>query len=366
MSSVLTKVRQQPAWIAAAIFILLTLWILSGVAASPDSAEEKSKKVEQEVPLAKVKVERLQADRVNREITLYGRTEPDRQATLRAEIRGQVKQVLVDRGQVVKAGDVLFRLDQNDLKQQLLSTKALLKQREIELEGAESLGKKGYQSQSTQAQAEANLQAAKANVEKLQLSIENTQIIAPFDGVLNDRYVEVGDYLREGDEIAMVVDLQPLVIRADVTENHVRELELGQAAHGRLVSGELMHGKIRYISSVSNQGTNTFKIEVAVDNSKNQYIAGMSTELSVPMQQTWAIKITPAVMALDEQGNLGVKVVKQKQVHFVPIDIVRSDNQGVWLSGLGQSADVITLGHGFVRDGDMVDVVQDNAPMAKN
>lgn len=366
MSSLLTKARQQPAWIAAAIFILLTLWILSGVAASPEASTEKSKSSEDVAPLAKVKVETLQADMVNREITLYGRTEPDRQATLRAEIRGQVMEVLVDRGQEVKAGDVLFRLDQNDLEQQLVSAKALLKQREIELEGAQSLGKKGYQSQSTQAQAEANLQSAKANVERLELSLENTQIAAPFDGVLNDRYVEVGDYLREGDQIAMVVDLQPLVIRADVTENHVRELELGQTAKGRLVSGELMQGKIRYISSVSNQGTNTFKIEVAVDNSKNQYIAGMSTELSVPLQQTWAVKITPAVMALDEQGNLGVKVVRQKHVHFVPIDIVRSDNEGVWLSGLGQSADVITLGHGFVRDGDEVEVVLDNAAMAKN
>ena len=336
------------------------------MAASPDANESRAEKSSGEIPLARVKVERLEADRVSREINLYGRTEPDRQAKLRAEIRGQVTDVLVDRGQEVKAGDVLFRLDQNDLKQQLISAKALLKQREIELEGANSLGKKGYQSESTQAQAEANLQAAKASVERLELDLENTRITAPFDGVLNDRYIEVGDYLREGDDIAMVVDLQPLVIRADVTENHVRELQLGQAAKGRLVSGELLEGKIRYISSVSNQGTNTFKIEVAVDNSKNQYIAGMSTELSVPLQQTWAVKITPAVMALDERGNLGVKVVKQEHVHFVPIDIVRSDNQGVWLSGLGQSADVITLGHGFVRDGDKVEVVQDSTSMAKN
>ena len=61
-------------------------------------------------------------------------------------------------------------------------------------------------------------------------------------------------------------------------------------------------------------------------------------------------------MALDEQGNLGVKTVVNEQVKFVPIDIVKSDSQGVWLSGMGQQAEVIILGHGFVRDGDKVEV----------
>jgi multidrug efflux system membrane fusion protein len=63
-------------------------------------------------------------------------------------------------------------------------------------------------------------------------------------------------------------------------------------------------------------------------------------------------------MALDEQGNLGVKIGVDEHVKFVPIDLGKSDRQGVWLSGMGQQADIITLGHGFVRDGDKVEVVR--------
>jgi multidrug efflux system membrane fusion protein len=85
-------------------------------------------------------------------------------------------------------------------------------------------------------------------------------------------------------------------------------------------------------------------------------MAGMSTELALPLEKTWAMRISPAVMALDEQGNLGVKTVVDEHVKFVPIDIVKSDSQGVWLTGMGQQADIITLGHGFVRDGDKVEV----------
>ena len=75
------------------------------------------------------------------------------------------------------------------------------------------------------------------------------------------------------------------------------------------------------------------------------------------------MRISPAVMALDEQGNLGVKIVVDEHVKFVPIDIVKSDSQGVWLSGMGQQADIITLGHGFVRDGDKVEVVRTDEGM---
>jgi multidrug efflux system membrane fusion protein len=87
-------------------------------------------------------------------------------------------------------------------------------------------------------------------------------------------------------------------------------------------------------------------------------MAGMSTELALPLETTWAMRISPAVMALDEQGNLGVKTVVDEHVKFVPIDIVKSDSQGVWLSGMGQQAEIITIGHGFVKDGDKVEVVR--------
>jgi multidrug efflux system membrane fusion protein len=203
----------------------------------------------------------------------------------------------------------------------------------------------------------ANLESAKATVASLKRDLENTQIVAPFDGILNERQVEVGDYLSVGDAIAQLVDMDPLVIRADVTESHIQSLTVGGAATGRLATGQHVEGVIRYISSVSTAGTNTFPIEVAVDNTDDKFVAGISTELSIAYDSTWAIKLSSGLMSLDEQGNLGIKTVEDDVVHFVPIDLVKSDKFGVWLSGLGQQAEVITLGQGFVRDGDKVEVV---------
>ena len=356
MPSTLTKLRRQPVWLALIIVVVLCFWLASGLVKEVTDKQPEPKK--HQIPLVKVTVENVQADEVTREITLYGRTEPDRVATLRSEVKGLVHQVHVQRGQKVTKGQTIVSLEKSDYVSRLKSAQATLKQREAELKGARSLQDKGYQSETALAQAVANLEMAKADVVTYELAVYKSDIIAPFDGVVNDRFVEVGDLLKDGDQVAMLVDLDPLVITANVTESHIQALVNNQAAVGRMVSGEMLKGKIRYISSISEPGTNTFKIEVEVPNPDFSQMAGMSTELALPLQKTWAMRITPAVMALDEQGNLGVKTVVDQHVKFVPIDIVKSDSQGVWLAGMGQQADIITLGHGFVRDGDKVEVVR--------
>jgi multidrug efflux system membrane fusion protein len=357
MAFTINKLRQQPAWIALIIFIALCLWVASGMLkAQNENGSSKPKSAE--IPLVKVTVEHVTADEVTREISLYGRTEPDRIATLRSEVKGLVNEVHVKEGERVRQGQKIISLEKSDYVSRLQSAKATLKQREVELKGAQALKAQGYQSQTALAQANANLEMAKADTVSFELAVSRSQITAPFDGIINQRFVEVGDFLKEGDNIAILVDLDPLVITANVTEMNVQALKTQQQATGRMVSGDMLQGKIRYISSISEPGTNTFKIEVEVPNPDFSRMAGMSTELALPLETTWAMRISPAVMALDEQGNLGVKTVVDEHVKFVPIDIVKSDSQGVWLSGMGQQADIITLGHGFVRDGDKVEVAR--------
>jgi multidrug efflux system membrane fusion protein len=357
MAFTFNKLRQQPAWIALIIFIALSLWVASGMLKAEDDQDSAGRKSNQ-VSLVKVTVEHVTADEVTREISLYGRTEPDRIATLRSEVKGLVKEVHVQEGDRVSKGQKIISLEKSEQLSRLQSAKATLKQREVELKGAQALKAQGYQSQTALAQATANLEMAKADTVSFKLAVSRSQITAPFDGIINQRFVEVGDFLKEGDNIAILVDLDPLVITANVTEMNVQALKTQQQATGRMVSGDMLQGKIRYISSISEPGTNTFKIEVEVPNPDFSRMAGMSTELALPLETTWAMRISPAVMALDEQGNLGVKTVVDEHVKFVPIDIVKSDSQGVWLSGMGQQADIITLGHGFVRDGDKVEVAR--------
>jgi len=352
---------QRPYIIAAVITSILVLWMASG----PSAAEQKST-LKAQVPshddkqvTAQVKVETRLAQDIHKSIELYGRTEPDRITTLKAEIRGKIIQVSAKRGSRVTKGQVIAKIALNDLPAQLIRSQALLTQREVEYQGAVKLNEQGYQGKVHLAQSFAALESVKAEIQRLELDIANTVIKAPFAGILNTRYVEVGDYVASGDDIAMIADLDPLIVRAHVTEQQISQLSVGQVAQATLLNGEQAQGKVRYIASVGNDSTNTFKIEVAIDNKKAQLLAGLSSELTIDLAQMSAIKISPALLALDEKGNIGVKSVKDAIVQFTPIEIIKSESDGIWLTGLGEKADIIVLGQGFVRAGDTVEAIFD-------
>lgn len=346
---------ERPYILAAMISLVLILWMASGIMQAQEMPEQEQAK--KEIPIPKVKVEKITAQNMNDVVELYGRTEPDRVATLKAEVSGRIEEVMAKRGALVKKGQPIAKIAINDLESRLNRSKALLKQREIEYEGAKKLNADGYQGKVQLSSAYANLEAVKSDIKSLEIDIANTVIKAPFDGVLNTRYVEQGDYVASGDDVAMMADLQPLIVRAHVTENQISDLKVGQQAEIRLLNNQSTRGNIRYIASVANESTNTFKIEVAIDNPDNQLLAGISSEVQVSLQQVDAIKISPALLALDEQGNIGVKTVVDNLVHFTPINIVKSESDGIWLTGLGKEADIITLGQGFVRAGDTVEAV---------
>ena len=352
---------QRPYLIATAITLVLVLWMASG----PSAAEQKSE-IKAQMPnhdekqvTAKVKVETRLGQDIHKTIELYGRTEPDRITTLKAEIRGKIIQVLAKRGSTVFKGQVIAKIALNDLPAQLTRSKALLNQREVEYQGALKLNAQGYQGKVHLAQSYAALESVNAEIKRLELDIANTIIKAPFAGILNTRYVEVGDYVASGDDIAMIADLDPLIIRAHVTELQISQLSVGQMAQVTLLNGEKAQGKLRYIASVGNDATNTFKIEVAIDNKKGQLLAGLSSELTIALAKMSAIKISPALLALDEQGNIGVKLVTDSIVQFTPIEIIKSESDGIWLTGLGDQANIIVLGQGFVRAGDKVEAIFD-------
>lgn len=354
---------QRPYYIAAIIAVVLVLWMESG-----PTAEEQKSAIKSDIPshnekqiTAKVKVETRVGQNIHKTIELYGRTEPDRVTTLKAEVSGKIIEVLAKRGSTVSKGQVIAKIALNDKPAQLTRSKAQLKQREVEYKGALKLNEKGYQGEVQLAQTYADLQTVKAEIQRLELDIANTIIKAPFTGVLNTRYVEVGDYVASGDDIAMIADLDPLIVRAHVTEIQISQLSVGQVAKASLLNGKQVRGELRYIASVGNDATNTFKIEVAIDNTDLQLFAGLSSELTIELDEMSAIKISPALLALDEKGNVGIKSVKDSIVQFTPIEIIKSESDGIWLTGLGDKIDLIILGQGFVRAGDKVEAVFDES-----
>jgi multidrug efflux system membrane fusion protein len=355
--SAISFVRQRvgrPWLISLTLVVALVAWLAIGQFNEQDDQSISKTNQSSQTPMAKVMFDTFIAQPTRKTLELYGRTAPNRQASLGAEIAGKIVSLNIEKGQTVKRGQVIANIDKRDLGIQLQRAQAMLVVQQKEFNAARSLKNKGLQGEVAFATAEAALVDAQANLSNVQTALKNTEVKAPFDGIVDQHFVEVGDFVGIGDPIATVIDLDTLVIEADVSERHIQYLVEGLKADVRMVNEQHYLGSLRYIGRISSASTNTFPIEIEIDNRESRMPAGISAEVLLPLTEVLAIKITAAMLALDEEGNLGVKTLLNDHVKFVPIQLVKAENDGVWLSGLGERSDIIVLGQGFVRDGDPV------------
>lgn len=349
---------QKPWLVSFILIILLTLWLSLGSLNAQEQAPEKSADT---IPLAKVMYQTFHAEPTEKKIDLYGRTAPDKQARLSSEIAGKILLTKIDKGDKVSKGQVIALIDQGDLQSQLDRAKAVLSVKRQEFKAAESLKNRGLQGEIAYTNALAELTDAKSSVKTVEMHLAHTSIVAPFDGVVENLFIEQGDFVGVGDPVATLIDLNKLVIEANVSERHIQSITKGQPATIHFIQGSQTQGTVRYLSQLSSPSTNTFAIEVEVPNPNQQIPAGVSTQVELNLETQMAVKITPAMLALDDQGNLGVKTLVEDRVHFVPIQLVKAEQDGVWLTGLGEEVNIITRGQGFVRDGDKVAAVKHTA-----
>ncbi|MFA0440555.1 efflux transporter periplasmic adaptor subunit [Vibrio sp. 10N.286.49.C2] len=345
---------RRPWLISILLVLILSVWLGLGAI---KAEEGTSTAAPEAAPLARVVFQSFIAENIEKKIDLYGRTAADRTANLGAEIAGKIIGLSVKKGDSVKVGQPIAQIDKGDLPIQLERAQAMLNVRQQEFNASKSLKSRGLQGEVAYSTAAANLTEAKAMVGAAKLALRNTLVKAPFTGIVDSIDIELGDFVSVGDPVAMMIDLSVLVIEADVSERHIQSLSVDQTSTIRFIDGQKVTGTLRYISRVSSLSTNTFPIEIEVPNPNQRIPAGVSAEVELALEDNLAIKITPAMLALDESGNLGVKTLQQEKVVFVPIQLVKAEQDGVWLTGLGESVDIIVLGQGFVRDGDFVEAI---------
>ena len=350
------------AWLASP-YVLGYLWPTDSadtngaeVTAGPDSGAAEPGK-----PL-RVRVRHSVAETRVKSLILTGQTEPSRRALLKAETAGRIVSVEAVEGAILKEGDIIVKLAMNDREARLEEAKALLKQRQIEHEAARKLSSKGFQTQIRLAETRSLMEAAEAQLRRIELDIEHTVIRAPFDGVLQDRLGEVGDYVGIGDPVAEVVDLDPLLAVAQLSERESAAVRPGGEGQARLVTGEVVDGRVRYVSVVGSAGTRTFRVELELENGDNRIPAGLTAEISLPVASVEAHGMSPAALTLDDEGVVGVKTVDvENVVRFFPVDLVDGGADGVWIGGLPKEVTIITVGQEFVLPGQTVVPVSEDA-----
>ncbi len=291
----------------------------------------------------------------SRDLVLRGRTEASRWVDIKAETKGRVAEVVAREGARVGRGDTIVRLAMEDRAEKLAEAEARVRQRQIEFDAARSLRRKGFRSETRLAEAAADLDAAIAHVARISVDIDRTEIGAPFAGVIETRDVELGDFVEPGDVIARVVDEDPYLVVGQVSELDVGLLEEGDTGVARLADGETVEGRVRYIGSIAETATRTFRVELEIPNRARALRGGVTAEIRIPVESVQAHFLSPALLTLDDEGVLGVRTVNgDAVVEFKPVSVFAAEPDGVWVTGLPPTATVITVGQEFVRHGQTV------------
>lgn len=312
-------------------------------------------------PAYSVQAKTLTPKRIEMHLPLSGKTLAGETLNLVNSYQGRVTKLPIEKGQFVEKGQSIMQIDTRTLKMQIEQAGLLVKQRQLELDGIKKLNSTNLTSKVNVAQAETDLASAKATQSSLLIDLENANLNAPFSGILNTLDVQIGQVLSPGATIGSLVSINPIKIRVDIPQNKIHQVKIGTPGNIRLESGYEADGFVSYISATANESSRTISVEMQIDNPNNTIPAGLTAAVDFIIDEQKAHALSPALLTLDDTGRTAIKTISiDNTVTITPVDIVKSERDHVWVVGLPDNVNVITVGQGFVSAGDLVDAHYQN------
>lgn len=349
------KGASRSTWIAAALVVVVVGWMGSGYVIPAEDMEESAATETRVEPVA-VAVEQSETEQVQLYFQAEGQAQPDRDTSIRAERSGDVAEVLVRKGDDVSGGTVIARLSATFAEADLARAREERDRAQREFDNATELLDRGVATVDRVSQARAALAAARSSVTEAEEAIQSLEITAPFTGRIEALSLDPGEFVQAGSDVGRIVDNRPLTVAIQVPQQALGRIENGQTAAVNFITGEEREGLVSFVGTAASAETRTFLVEITVPNEDRAIPAGISAEIRIPTATADAHFVQASTVSLSPDGRLGVKTVDESNtVTFHPIQIVRAEINGIWVTGLPESPRIITIGQGFVNEGETVD-----------
>ncbi|MDX2072890.1 MAG: efflux RND transporter periplasmic adaptor subunit [Alphaproteobacteria bacterium] len=349
-----------PRKISVVIVIVVLVWIGTGLVLGTKREDMAAPTGESGGGFQKLlKIEELSARPYTRLVSLNGYTKANRMVEMKPEVDGKVVELPVKKGDMVEKGEIIVRLDDRDRKEKLAQARAALDARNIEYKASQELEQKGYRPRIGLAQAKASLEEARAVLAQAQMDYDNTRVRAPFSGRIDELNVEVGTFLLSGflgsmDSMVMarLVEDEPILVVSQISEKDLPLVNKEAEAKVKLSDGRELKGHIRFLSQYADSESRSFPVEVAIENPNHDIPVGMTANIKLSASQGSAYLVSSSVLALDDAGKVGVKMVGADEVvQFAPVEILANTDEGLWIGGLPERIRLVTQGQAFVSAG---------------
>lgn len=282
------------------------------------------------------------------------------EADVIAKVGGEIRQLLVEEGDEVKKGQVLARLDGERLKLELNESEAKLRKLQRDYERNVELQAKGLISDGDFEKIKFEMEALEAAFNLASLELDYTQIRAPINGVIAERFVKIGNTINEGVALFRVTSLDPLVAYLHVPEREYRNIQAGQPVGIEIdaLRGETIIAAVSRVSPVVDPQTGTFKITVEISDEKRRMKPGMFGRVSVIYDVHENALQIPRSALVENEGAASVFVVDDDRALRRAVD-TGYGNRGMIeiVSGLQEGDQVVTVGHASLKQDSRVTVI---------
>lgn len=247
---------------------------------------------------------------------LSGTLTPEREATIRSELTGPVVQTLIEQGQHVAEGQLLLRLDDTAIRDQVSSARSAVTTAQANLtvaqreqERNDALLKAGAiaeraveQSRAQVTASQAQLSSAQAQLATAEKQLANTRITAPFTGIVSARSVSVGDVVSPGTALVTVVDPSTMRLEASVPAEALTSVRLGAPVDFVVTGYPNRHftGRVTRINPIADPSTRQVRILASLPNSGGTLVGGLFADGRVSSETHRAAVIPQS--AVDERG----------------------------------------------------------------
>ena len=186
------------------------------------------------------------------------------------------------------------------------------------------------------------------------VELNRTEVKAPFRGYV-EKIIKPGNYINRGEICAVIIELDPVTFIAEVPEAEIKTIVKGQNVSMQLVTGEIINSRLSFVSKSATPSTRSFRVEAEVENPNGLIRDGITATMQINTNKILATKISPSIMLLSDAGSLGVRIVNDDAiVEFIPIKILEDTQDGIWITGIQNSSNLIVRGQGYVENGQRV------------
>lgn len=352
---------------------LIALVLAAGLvlaACGKANGDNAGKEAKDEVPAVPVEVASTRRAEM---AAIYSGTAPiesERKAFVMPKVKGEIRAVLADEGQRVREGQTLARLDGDQLRLEVALYEATMRKLERDYARNLELQQKGLVSATAIDNLKYELEAAKANWELARLQLSYTEIRSPIAGTVTQRLdvvkvgntvTPVGGVIESADSSLFVVeDLDSLILRVNVPERELAKLSVGQPAELSFdaVPDRRFAGQIALISPYIDAQTATFPVRIRVTETGGLLRPGMFARVAIVYERKPDALQIPRTALLDGDGPPKVFVVQDGKAAERAVQLGLSNGAMIEVvSGLKDGEQVVVVGHGAVKPGAAVRIV---------